>query len=115
MGISVSCTQCAAILRAPEQALGKKVRCPRCENVVPVPRGDEVPAGVRKVEAGYEQARGGIGRALHVISMLASDPFGGQWRAMKVLGEARTLQCGLLLNLAFVFAAGLLAHHFAEQ
>ena len=34
MAIQVQCIQCQASLRAPENAMGKRIRCPRCSNVV---------------------------------------------------------------------------------
>jgi uncharacterized membrane protein YhiD involved in acid resistance len=40
MPIPVKCSQCGTGLRAPDTALGKKIKCPRCAAVVPVPAGD---------------------------------------------------------------------------
>jgi hypothetical protein len=37
MPIEVSCTNCSALLRAPDAAAGKKIKCPKCETIVPVP------------------------------------------------------------------------------
>jgi hypothetical protein len=42
----VSCPQCAAVLKVPEQLQGKQVRCPRCQTVVqtPAPSAEQVTA-----------------------------------------------------------------------
>lgn len=36
MTVQVTCPQCRVILRAPDHAVGKKIRCPKCSSVVPV-------------------------------------------------------------------------------
>ncbi|MGL6096755.1 MAG: hypothetical protein ACRC7O_13285, partial [Fimbriiglobus sp.] len=43
MPIEVKCASCAATLRAPDNAGGKKVKCPRCQSpmIVPVPQVEE--------------------------------------------------------------------------
>jgi hypothetical protein len=35
--ISVACTSCSAKLNAPDQAAGKRVKCPKCQSVIAVP------------------------------------------------------------------------------
>jgi hypothetical protein len=39
MPISVTCPSCAAKLQAPEAAVGRKVKCPKCQTPVPVQAG----------------------------------------------------------------------------
>jgi phage FluMu protein Com len=50
---TIACPNCASELRAPENAVGKKVRCPKCKTVVPVPAVDEAP---RVVQWSQQQA-----------------------------------------------------------
>src|SRR3954469_12424255 len=44
MPILVKCGGCQAKMNAPDAAAGKKVKCPKCGGVVPVPGGAAVPA-----------------------------------------------------------------------
>src|ERR1700736_5830482 len=37
MPIDVQCSGCSTMLRAPDTAAGKKVKCPKCEAVIAVP------------------------------------------------------------------------------
>jgi hypothetical protein len=37
MPIDIQCSNCSTTLRAPDTAAGKKVKCPKCEAVLPVP------------------------------------------------------------------------------
>ena len=39
MPIQISCTGCQSKLKAPDTAAGKKIKCPKCQTVVPVPAG----------------------------------------------------------------------------
>src|SRR5262249_38879132 len=41
MTIEAFCAECNVKLKAPDSAVGKKIRCPRCKTVVPVPAPDE--------------------------------------------------------------------------
>ena len=43
MPILVTCPHCSTRLKAPDATAGKRVRCPRCEGVAPVPRPDPEP------------------------------------------------------------------------
>lgn len=37
MPIKVTCEKCGGVLHAPDDAGGKKGRCPNCQNVLPIP------------------------------------------------------------------------------
>lgn len=41
MPISITCSGCDKKLKVPETAMGKKIRCPACKNVIDVPDEDE--------------------------------------------------------------------------
>jgi predicted Zn finger-like uncharacterized protein len=40
MPIQVACTSCAGRFRVPDNVAGKKIRCPKCKEVITVPAGD---------------------------------------------------------------------------
>lgn len=44
MPISVQCPSCSAKLNAPDAAAGKRVKCPKCQTVVPIPAADPIEA-----------------------------------------------------------------------
>src|SRR5689334_10299080 len=37
----ITCQQCNSKIRAPEAASGKRVKCPKCAAIVPVPKSEE--------------------------------------------------------------------------
>ena len=44
MPLIVLCSNCASKLRVQEEAIGRKVRCPKCGDAVPVHEPDDAPA-----------------------------------------------------------------------
>src|SRR5207244_3994408 len=43
MPVPVTCPNCATNLRAPDNAVGRKVKCPKCGGVIAVPAGGDEP------------------------------------------------------------------------
>jgi DNA-directed RNA polymerase subunit RPC12/RpoP len=41
MSISIACTQCGTTIKAPDEAAGKKGRCPKCKAVILIPELDD--------------------------------------------------------------------------
>src|SRR5215470_17903107 len=61
MSIPIRCEPCAADFKAPDQLAGKKVKCPRCGQIIRVPAGAEaimVAGQSRKREYGVAPAAG---------------------------------------------------------
>jgi uncharacterized Tic20 family protein len=57
MPISVACPTCGAKLKAPDTAVGKKIKCPKCGSLIPVSEADAGAApGVTDEPAGEELA-----------------------------------------------------------
>lgn len=46
MPLTIQCDTCGAKMKVPDNAVGKKVKCPKCEALVPVPPSAPAPAPV---------------------------------------------------------------------
>ena len=62
MPVKVACPDCAAVLKAPDKARGKALKCPKCGGRVPVPAGEAAaaPAKRQKVAAGTGEFLAGV-------------------------------------------------------
>jgi len=62
MPISVTCPGCDRGLKAPDSSAGRKIKCPKCNAVVPVPdvEGEEEAAAVatKKSASGLAKTKG---------------------------------------------------------
>jgi predicted RNA-binding Zn-ribbon protein involved in translation (DUF1610 family) len=62
MPITLTCEACGKLLRAPDTAVGKRVRCPSCQNVLDVPAGAPGPETYALARDSYtESPRAGTG------------------------------------------------------
>jgi phage FluMu protein Com len=50
MPIDVRCSECSTKLRAPDTAAGKKIKCPKCQTIIPVPAPESEEAAVAPVD-----------------------------------------------------------------
>jgi hypothetical protein len=51
MPINVTCPSCSATLRAPDTAVGKQIKCPKCQTVITVPGASALPESQMKPAA----------------------------------------------------------------
>ena len=56
MPIKVTCEKCGGVLHAPDDAGGKKGRCPNCQNVLPIPFEGQRTGGVHPIPSGLSPA-----------------------------------------------------------
>ena len=85
MAIQVQCKQCQASLRAPENAMGKRIRCPRCGNIVLVESNEP--------ESASESAKRQAPQKSAVIVVPAKQPPSDANRNSQSIGnESRALQ-----------------------
>src|SRR5262245_47400178 len=62
MPIQITCPGCQAKLRAPDTAVGKKTKCPKCQTIVSVPAAGSEAAAVAKSPANSAAATSPAGK-----------------------------------------------------
>lgn len=121
MALNVICSNCNAMLSAPEQAAGKSVRCPKCSTTTAVPVAHEVAEGMvvndgfKKVEDSgkqvYAKAKDAAGSAATAFSLLFND----SPAAVASLTPYKILQAGIVLNSVFILVCLFLMREFTSS
>jgi hypothetical protein len=101
MPIEVVCPSCARQFRVPDKVAGKKIKCPKCAGVLPVPGGPD--SGTGSTDAGGNSPGSGSGVAASPSAWYLKTPDGNQYGPVpraeldQWFGEGRvTAQCQLL-------------------